>query len=243
MKLRNLLLCLLLCASVASAHDLITKTDGSKLEAKVEEITDTFVRYRKASNPTGPIYTVPLTSVLTITYENGSIDNFNSKDSATSIPSENKSKNYTENMDNTNSGTMSDAELIKLNNSGLINVDVKDLYSSARKKRIIGWSGGGAIIAIGLVAAYFGSEQYGYTDDFWNIAGGSFVAATAWCVGFNLKANSLVRKAHEIEMYSSTILENEILRFGNRLLTAGVNMMGNQMLHSQGVGLSLKLNF
>ena len=59
MKLRNLFLSMLFCATAASAQDVITKTDGSKLEAKVEEITESVVRYRKASNPNGPVYTIP----------------------------------------------------------------------------------------------------------------------------------------------------------------------------------------
>lgn len=80
-RIHALILCLLLCVASAFAKDVITKTDGTKLDVKVEEITETVIKYRKASNPTGPVYTIPVSSVSTVQYENGDIDTFNVSES------------------------------------------------------------------------------------------------------------------------------------------------------------------
>ena len=60
-----------------SAQDIIVKADGTLLKGKVEEITETSIKYRKADNPTGPLYNVNKSEVLTINYENGTIDVIN----------------------------------------------------------------------------------------------------------------------------------------------------------------------
>jgi hypothetical protein len=69
--MRYLLLFLLLLSVSASAQDLLQKTDGSRVEVKVLEISDTQVRYKLKSNPTGPTYVISKEDVIQITYESG----------------------------------------------------------------------------------------------------------------------------------------------------------------------------
>lgn len=76
MRLRYFLLCILFCLTTASAQDIITKTDGSQIDGRVEEITETVIRYRKALNPQGPLYTLSLSSVAGILFENGTTEEF-----------------------------------------------------------------------------------------------------------------------------------------------------------------------
>ena len=71
--------CLSLAAFVAvgvAAQDVITKRDGDEVQAKVTEITDTDVKYKKWSNPDGPTYTVKRAEVFMIKYQNGEKDVF-----------------------------------------------------------------------------------------------------------------------------------------------------------------------
>lgn len=89
MRLLFLTLCLLLGVVIAPAKDIITKTDGTKTEAIVVEITETAVKFRKPSNPNGPVYNLPLKSVATITYENGTIDYFNQAPPVATSPASN----------------------------------------------------------------------------------------------------------------------------------------------------------
>ena len=70
---RSLLLLLAAICGVftAAAQDLIVKTDSTKVEAKVIEITPENVRYKRFSNPEGPIYVLPVVEIHYIRYANG----------------------------------------------------------------------------------------------------------------------------------------------------------------------------
>lgn len=58
------------------AQDNIIKRDGSEIQAKVTEITETVVKYKRFDNPDGPLYSISKTSVFMIQYENGTRDLF-----------------------------------------------------------------------------------------------------------------------------------------------------------------------
>ena len=58
------------------AQDVIVKKDGSTLLSKVVEINSAEIKYRKWSNLDGPIYTLNLSEVLSINYQNGEVDKF-----------------------------------------------------------------------------------------------------------------------------------------------------------------------
>ena len=252
MRLKNLILCLLLCIASASAKDVITKTDGTKLDAKVEEITETLIKYRKASNPSGPIYSIAIESVANITYENGDVDTFDvSIESSTLLDNQQSSLSDDElkeladsHISSSRSMIVSDAKLLKLYDDGIIFPE--DLKAKAKTYKAIGWIGGSAIFLIGIGGSIvtLSTVSSDYIDSGGlTILCSSLVAATAWTIGFNLKANSLMKQAREMQSYSATIIENEILQFGDNLLTAGINLMGNRIVNSHSLGLSLGLNF
>ena len=72
MKRTILLLLAALCGALtAAAQDLIVRTDASKIEAKVIEITPEAVRYKRFSNPDGPTYVLPVAQIHYIRYANG----------------------------------------------------------------------------------------------------------------------------------------------------------------------------
>lgn len=252
MRIRNLILCLLLCIASASAKDVITKTDGTKLDAKVEEITETLIKYRKASNLSGPIYTIPIASVSTIQYENGDTDTFN--ESVTMTPSliqpsdEELMRMVESDSYLTPSKHVSDAELLRIASGW--EKSYEELLEQAKRCRQIGWIGGGTIFAVGTIGTtiIFGI-MWGFNDSdicsfILPVAGCcSLGLAAAWTLGFNLKANSLMKRARQMQSYSATLIENEIMKFGNNSLTAGINVMGNRITNSHSLGLSLGLNF
>lgn len=61
-----------LATSVAAmAQDNIIFKDGTEVKAKVQEISETEVVYKKADNPEGPVYRVARGSVFMIQFENG----------------------------------------------------------------------------------------------------------------------------------------------------------------------------
>lgn len=58
------------------AEDIIVLRNGSIIKSVVSEVSQKEIKYKKASNPSGPTYTIDKSSVLSITYENGDSDNF-----------------------------------------------------------------------------------------------------------------------------------------------------------------------
>lgn len=60
-----------------SSADDILFTNGSVEDVKIKEITPSEIKYIKTSRPDGPMYTVPKSDVVSISYEDGSIDKFN----------------------------------------------------------------------------------------------------------------------------------------------------------------------
>ncbi|KAA9356400.1 hypothetical protein [Larkinella humicola] len=60
----------------ALAQDNLVLRSGEEIPAKVLEINQTDLKYRKSANLDGPVYTAPLRDVLFIKYANGTKDTF-----------------------------------------------------------------------------------------------------------------------------------------------------------------------
>lgn len=63
-------------SNVIFAYDIIVMNNGDLINAKVEEVGPSEIKYRKASNPNGPLYKIETKTVLAINYENGEKDTF-----------------------------------------------------------------------------------------------------------------------------------------------------------------------
>ena len=72
--------------SSAAAQDLIFKTDASRIEAKVTEITPAEVRYKRFSNPGGPTYVLPVKDIRYIQYPNGEKEVFTTPETIPATP-------------------------------------------------------------------------------------------------------------------------------------------------------------
>jgi len=60
-----------LCFIKSYSQDKLFKPDGTKLEVKVLEVTQTEIKYKKWSNQDGPTYTITKNEVMMILYQNG----------------------------------------------------------------------------------------------------------------------------------------------------------------------------
>jgi hypothetical protein len=69
-------LILFLKLSVSFAQDIITLRNGSKIEAKVNEVRKGEILYLMFSNLNGPIYTISIEDAAQIDYESGATDKF-----------------------------------------------------------------------------------------------------------------------------------------------------------------------
>ncbi len=76
MKVFILFSLLFLSAAYVSAQDSLYTTDGKVIGAKVIEINSSEIKYKKSSNPDGPLYVIAKSDVALIEYQNGSKDIF-----------------------------------------------------------------------------------------------------------------------------------------------------------------------
>lgn len=77
--MKNLLLSLAFLLSLGVvAQDTIYTRKGEVIPAKVQEVGTTDIKYRKPSNPEGPLYVISKEDVALIEYNNGSKDVFQS---------------------------------------------------------------------------------------------------------------------------------------------------------------------
>lgn len=60
-------------SSTVTAQDIIFKHDDKEIETKIEEMTDTEIKYREFAEPDGPVYVIPKSDVSKIKFENGEI--------------------------------------------------------------------------------------------------------------------------------------------------------------------------
>ncbi|CCH03395.1 hypothetical protein FAES_5396 [Fibrella aestuarina BUZ 2] len=72
----TLILACLLVTTLTYAQDNIMLRSGEEIPAKVLEVNQSELKYRKTANPDGPIYTAPLRDVFLIKYANGTKDVF-----------------------------------------------------------------------------------------------------------------------------------------------------------------------
>jgi hypothetical protein len=66
---------------LACGQDIIVMKTGDEIKAKVEQVLDTEIKYRKFDNLGGPVYSTKKAEVFMIRYENGSKDVFTSQTS------------------------------------------------------------------------------------------------------------------------------------------------------------------
>ena len=77
MKRLVVLLACFLYGCVLYAQDIITKKDGTDIQAKVTEVGESQILYKKFSNLNGPLYTISISDIIMITYENGEREMYN----------------------------------------------------------------------------------------------------------------------------------------------------------------------
>ncbi len=66
-------------------QDVIVKKDGSTILSKVLEVNKSEIKYKKFSNRNGPTYTIEISEIMSINYENGEKDDFSN-----AIPGDNQ---------------------------------------------------------------------------------------------------------------------------------------------------------
>ena len=76
--MKKFFLLILLCvgSNVLFSQDLIVKTDSTKVEAKITEISDFEIKYYDWDNQSGPLYIVAVDKIAYIKFANGKVTNY-----------------------------------------------------------------------------------------------------------------------------------------------------------------------
>lgn len=224
-------------SNLGFTQDIITKIDGSVIEAIVSEVSETGVKYHRFDNPSGPLYSLNIQSVKSIKYKNGSVDNFNEEilyDNLSEVSS----------FDNVSK--LTDDQLIQLANKNNFE-PIDKLYFKARKLKKIGIIGGISIAAIGVVingaVAISNSYPGSWSSQFpvgtlCSVAGGA-----VWFASFYLAANQQIKRAKAQMAYNVPIFETKLIKWNTCLLTANVNVVKELSTSNSGLGLGLTLKF
>jgi len=80
MKSLLLTLAMIVCAAqMLVAQDVIVTRQAARIDAKILEVSETEVKYKKTSNPDGPVFVLSTDSIATIAYYNGEVQVFKEK--------------------------------------------------------------------------------------------------------------------------------------------------------------------
>ncbi len=77
MKRLLLTLAMIVCAAqVLVAQDVIVTRQAARIDAKILEVSETEVKYKKTSNPDGPVFILSTDNIASILYANGEVQVF-----------------------------------------------------------------------------------------------------------------------------------------------------------------------
>ena len=75
MKTKLILLCLLFNVAL-TAQDIIVTKDSKRIDAKIEEVSDEQIKYRKQDNLSGPLFVMSTNEIHSVLYQNGEVQIF-----------------------------------------------------------------------------------------------------------------------------------------------------------------------
>lgn len=208
----------LLCSLISvNAQDYIITKNGEQIQARVAELSSSEVKYKKWSNLNGPLYTIKISDIARINYENGTSDVFSDLPSATrdELPA-------TIFADRT--GTASDTDLMALYNNKTPSPKI------VKRLKLTAWIGGGILLTFGVLAFINDVPKVGAL-----FTGGSAV----WFTGFYLWG---VYKQKQNDLSFSSIYKQNIFKSERTSLDLGLDYIHNRT-KTKTLGLGLTYNF
>lgn len=200
MKKILLIAILALCYVNANAQDIIKTKDNTEVLSKVIEIDDTSVKYKKWGNLSGPTYTISISRISSITYQNGTVDTFANYVAETS--------DIAQSIDIAGEKVSTSVQTSGNNISRSVGnvARQQDLYAKARALKTCGFVLGGLTFAGCLV---WGIAQISVSDEFplAPVLIGS-IGSTAITAAFVLPTYELEAEAASLSCYN--LVEYEI---------------------------------
>lgn len=220
-----LVMLLFLCSASVSAQDVIVKKDGSMVNCRVVELTESEIVYKKWSDLNGSNYVMERSAASAINYQNGKKVNLSE---ATNL--------YKPNNQNDGVQQYNDRALLDMDYTNQI-IDKK-----IKKLRTWGWISGIAGVCIGAAIACTLSIDDGVDGSDFFIAGVLAAGGIATSTCCFISAH---KKEKQAEMYlQSSSLYHYNFKFGNgSTLSAGINMLNDRTTNNNTLGLGIRYNF
>jgi len=228
----------LLVAFGVQAQDVIVRNDGSTVLAKVQKVTKNEVEYKKHSNPDGPIYTIAISEITAINYENGAKDTFTTASSKPSSGTTFQTNQYDQTYmtNETASQFSNDKQLLSMYNS-----DPAVKYRKKAKTWKLTGLIGGSVLFVGGVAGFLLTYDglLSESTPFLAISGVGVVGGlTCYLIGnhySNLAKKYLVNNA-------SIFQHNFEFSSGNSMALC-VDMLSTDNNRDKALGLGIQYNF
>ena len=172
MKRFLLTLTMIVCAmQMIVAQDVIVTRQAERIDAKVLEVSETAIKYKKTSNPDGPTFVLSTEKIASILYANGEVQVFEQQPKAEPVEkqqpvSDRKIKKGVvlfrdgKNIVDNKAGSIYEPENLKdLLGEGAYNnyLDAQSSYGHGEALLALGW--GGTILGAGLIMVGFYENQ------------------------------------------------------------------------------------
>lgn len=231
----------MMLTGICFAQDVLVKKDGSTILVKVLKITETEVEYKDFNNQDGPTRVISIANLLSINYQNGQKESF-------SIPSStHESPVQTPDIVTKETVTKfsNDQQLMQMYKSSK-QLSPEKMQKKAKRLKIAGWTVGGVLFVGGVVAfsrMHYYCESY-YHDDHaipLGIGSSSIAAGIATWSGCYFRARKLKRRSR-YSVQSAPVFQQEF-NVGNDRLVVGLDMLKDNTMKNQTLGMGLTYNF
>lgn len=231
----------MILTGICFAQDVLVKKDGSTILAKVLKITETEVEYKDFNNQDGPTRVVSIANLQSINYQNGQKESF-------SIPSStHESPVQTPDIVTKETVTKfsNDQQLMQMYKSSK-QFSPEQKQKKAKRLKIAGWTVGGVLFVGGVVAFGFMHADCGYYDHHHAIpcrVGFSSIAAgiATWSSCY-FRARKLERRSR-YSVQSVPVFQQEFNVCNNDCLVVGLDMLKDNTMKNQTLGMGLTYNF
>ena len=184
-------------------HDVIIKRDSVKIEAFIQQVDESTIKYKKRSDPDGPVFSVTKTEIATIIYGNGEVEHIAATNEQyfgeTNVPPVvNYQRNETpERVYNGVQGGLSARDTKQLKSNYKLYLRKAASYKTMS---IVGVSAGALLTVIGIVTISSATDTYNSTYGASTtsydakVAGGTLLMLAGLGAGIPLTIIGLVKK-------------------------------------------------
>lgn len=229
-------------AGICHAQDVLVKKDGSTILAKVLKITETEVEYKDFNNQDGPTRVISIANLQAINYQNGQKETFSEQ---TTNPAQKPDIVTNETV----TKFSNDQQLMQMYNMAKL-PSPEQMQKKAKRLKIAGWTVGGVLFVGGVVAlGRMHADCYcdGYYDEHHHAfhlgIGIPFISAgiVTWS-GCYFRARKLERLSR-YSVQSAPVFQQEFNVGNNDRLVVGLDMLKDNTMKNQTLGMGLTYNF